>query len=67
MNWAGERLRALRKAKGLTQTELAEKAGVNRKTLWVLEKGNGGVTLYVYSQLLDALGCELRIVPKEDR
>lgn len=35
----GERIEWLRKEKGLTQEELAEKAGLHRACFWDIEKG----------------------------
>ncbi|NMB81062.1 MAG: helix-turn-helix transcriptional regulator [Ignavibacteria bacterium] len=35
----GERIEWLRKEKGLTQEELAEKAGLHRAYFWDIEKG----------------------------
>lgn len=35
----GERIELLRKEKGLTQEELAEKAGLHRAYFWDIEKG----------------------------
>ena len=55
----GEKLRALRKEKGLTQAELAKLAGVGLKTITNYEKG----TTYpqnreVYGTLAKILGCD---------
>ena len=55
----GEKLRALRKEKGLTQAELAKLAGVGLKTSTNYEKG----TTYpqnreVYGTLAKILGCD---------
>lgn len=50
----GERLRALRKSRGLTQTELAERAGLSRPTVSTLERGND-VSLDTFLSVLRAL------------
>lgn len=50
----GERLRALRKSRGLTQTELAEQAGLSRPTVSTLERGND-VSLDSFLSVLRAL------------
>lgn len=38
------RIKEIRESKGITQTELADKAGVTRATLWKLETGEDEVT-----------------------
>lgn len=51
-----EQIRALRKAKGLSQEYLAEKAGINLRTLQRIESGNvipRGETLRLLAQALD--------------
>jgi len=58
----GSTIRALRSERGLTQAELAERAGISRRWLIDLEAGRGdnarlGMTL----ALLDTLGASLFI------
>lgn len=51
------RLAALRKAKGLTQAQLAEKSGVPQGTISRMETGQtGGVDLANLEKLANALG-----------
>ena len=38
------KIREIRESKGLSQTELAEKSGVTRATIWKLENGSEEVT-----------------------
>ena len=38
------RIREIRESKGISQTELADKAGVTRATIWKLETGEDKVT-----------------------
>lgn len=45
-----------RKLRGLTQAQLADRAGVSRDTLTRLESGNGGVGLETLLRVLRALG-----------
>ena len=45
-----------RKLRGLTQAQLADRAGVDRKTVLRLEKGNGGVSIEDLLRVLRALG-----------
>jgi transcriptional regulator with XRE-family HTH domain len=49
-------LSAWRKLRGLTQAQLADRAGVSRSTLRRLEGGDGGVTLENTLRVLRALG-----------
>lgn len=51
----GERIEWLRKEKGMTQEELAEKAGLHRAYFWDIEKGrNISIkTAYNISRALD--------------
>ncbi len=60
----GERIASARKQHGLTQHELARKAGVSRPTVHLLE--NGRATEIGYSRLvriLTVLGLEFRLQP----
>ncbi len=55
----GEKLRALRKEKGLTQAELAKLAGVGLKTITNYEKGSTyPQNREVYGILARILGCD---------
>ncbi len=45
-----------RKLRGLTQAQLADRAGVDRKTVMRLEQGNGGVSTENLLRVLRALG-----------
>lgn len=55
----GEKLRVLRKEKGLTQAELAKQAGVGLKTITNYEKGaTYPQNREVYSILANILGCD---------
>jgi transcriptional regulator with XRE-family HTH domain len=45
-----------RKLRGLTQNQLADRAGVDRKSLMRVERGDGGVSLQVVMRVLHALG-----------
>lgn len=58
----GEQIAARRKARGLSQTALARKAGVGRSTLDALENARLGELGYAkITNLLAALGLELSI------
>lgn len=49
------RIRAVRKARGLTQPDLAAKAGISTNTLLVMEKGAAQVQLGYWLKVLWAL------------
>ncbi len=58
----GLRLKALRQAKGLTQVELAGKAGVTQAYLAQLEAGvRGNPSLDVLERLARALGVQVGV------
>ena len=59
MRQFGEHLRAMRKARGLSQNELAERADVNDKYLGEIERGDGNPSLEVLQRLAKALGIDL--------
>ncbi|MBM3329568.1 MAG: helix-turn-helix transcriptional regulator [Calditrichaeota bacterium] len=52
----GERLRQLRRDKGLSQAELADRAGINRSYLSVLENEHSSPTMDVVERLAQGLG-----------
>lgn len=58
----GQVLCAARKAKGLTQAELAARAGVWQRTVSNIETGASGAKAETIFDLLAALDLELRIV-----
>jgi transcriptional regulator with XRE-family HTH domain len=53
-----QRLKALREARGLTQSQLAEAAGLNLHGLTKLEQGVGEPHWPTVLALADALGCQ---------
>lgn len=71
----GERIATLRKSidwtdangihrQGMTQTELAERTGLQRSHIVRIEKGAYGVTIDVLSIIADALGCQIDFIEK---
>ena len=50
-----------RKALGITQTELAEMAGVGIATVKDIERGNGNPSLKTLEQLCTVLGFEIEL------
>ena len=63
----GKKIRELRKRKGLTQEELARKAGISRQTLSTLERGLlGRITVTTLIRVLHQLGYELDIKERKE-
>jgi transcriptional regulator with XRE-family HTH domain len=54
----GERIERLRKEKGLTQEELAEKAGLHRAYFWDIENGRN-ISIKTAYNIARALGVKL--------
>jgi transcriptional regulator with XRE-family HTH domain len=52
----GEDFVTWRKLRGLTQVQLADRAGISRDTLTRLERGDGGVSIENMMRVLRALG-----------
>ena len=59
MKQFGDHLRALRKARGLSQADLGESANLNDKYLGELERGEGNPSLEVLMKLAKALDIDL--------
>lgn len=62
----GERIRALRRAKGLRQDELADRIGVTRMTISRLERGES-VSVDTALRALSECGYAITIAPKFTR
>ena len=58
----GERIRELRLAKGLSQEEMAFKAGVHRTYLGGIERGERNPSLKNIAAIAEALGVTLSIL-----
>ncbi len=54
----GENIKLARKRRKLTTVQVAERAGIARSTLYLIEKGNAGVTLGAYFNVLRVLGLQ---------
>jgi len=62
----GERIRNLRLARGLTQEELAEKAGLHPTYIGIIERGEQSATLDTVEKLAKALEVEVEdLFPKK--
>lgn len=58
----GQRIAALRKLQGLTQAQLAEKAGIQRTHVIRIEGGKYAVTIDVLQAIAEALGLTLDLI-----
>jgi transcriptional regulator with XRE-family HTH domain len=63
----GMRIREIRKARGLSQVQLAEMAGVEQPTISRIEKGEDGVTLRLLRQTAAALGVSIAELFSDER
>lgn len=57
----------LRKAKGLTQNDLADMTGIGQSTISRAEKGDDGATLGNFKAIAEALGVHLKDLFADDR
>lgn len=55
----GQRIRGLRKAKGLTQEDLGAKCGVNYKYVGAIERGEENPSLSTLEKMAKGLGVEI--------
>ena len=54
----GENIRLARKRRKLTTIQVAERAGIDRTTLYQIEKGKGSVSMAAYFNTLRVLGLQ---------
>jgi transcriptional regulator with XRE-family HTH domain len=54
----GENIKLARKRRRLTAMQVAERANIARSTLYLIEKGEPGVAMSAYLQVLFVLGLE---------
>jgi transcriptional regulator with XRE-family HTH domain len=54
----GTNIKLARLRRRLTSFQVAERAGINRVTLWHIEKGSPKVSMGTYAQVLFVLGLE---------
>ena len=52
----GENIKLARKRRKLTSIQVAERAGINRSTLYQIEKGNSSVSIGAYFNVFRVLG-----------
>lgn len=58
LHQVGENIRLARKRRKLTATQVAERANIDRTTLYNIEKGNGSVSMAAYFNTLRVLGLQ---------
>jgi len=58
----GEDIKLARLRRRLSTTQIAERAGISRSTLWQLEKGQPNVSMGYYAQVLFVLGLEKNLL-----
>lgn len=54
----GENIKLARKRRKLTTIQVAERAGIARSTLYLIEKGDSGVAMGAYFNVLRVLGLQ---------
>lgn len=64
---AAMRLKQIRKAKGLSQAEIADMIGVNQSTISKMENGDPGCTIDKFQAYAAALGVTLSELFADDR
>jgi transcriptional regulator with XRE-family HTH domain len=67
----GERIRKLRKDKGLTQEELAHKSEIDRSYIGGVERGQRNLSFTKLCEIAEALECDVaeltRGIPERDQ
>jgi transcriptional regulator with XRE-family HTH domain len=58
LDQVGENIKLARKRRKLTTIQVAERAGIDRSTLYEVEKGNSSVSLGAYFNTLRVLGLQ---------
>jgi transcriptional regulator with XRE-family HTH domain len=54
----GENIKLARKRRKLTTIQVSERAGIDRTTLYQIERGNGSVSMAAYFNTLRVLGLQ---------
>lgn len=62
----GNAIRRVRKKRGMSQSELGEKAGLRQETISLIENGNPAAKLETILAVLSALNLELQISEREN-
>jgi len=61
-----EIVRTQRRRKGMTQAELAEAAGLHRKTIYQFESGESDVSLGRFMKILQVLELSLQVIEESE-
>src|SRR5947207_14294106 len=64
---AGELIREARRRSGLSQAELARRAGLTRSVLNAYERGRRQPGVDALARVLDSAGLDLRVYPSDQR
>ena len=65
----GEQIKLARLRRGFSATLIAERAGVSRTTVYMVEKGSPRVSIGAVAAILSSIGCmdnDLLLVAKDD-
>lgn len=62
----GRQLAGLRRESGMTQKEVAERAGIRHEHLSRIEAGRYAVTLETVQAIAEALGASVEVVPQKN-
>lgn len=57
----GKKLRELRKKQGMSQESFAQKAGVHRTYVGMIERGEKNITLVNIEKMAKGLGSEIKV------
>ena len=63
----GERVRIFRKEKGLSQEDLAHKAGLHRTYIGMIERAEKNITLLNIEKIANALNISIKDLLDEDK
>ena len=63
-NEIGKQIKQSRKAKQLTQAQLAESTRINKTTISEIENGRFTGSFDIFERLLDSLDLEFSVIPK---
>ena len=58
MKTLGTNIKLARRRRHFSSEQVAERANISRSTLWLVEKGDAGVAMGTYLQVLFVLGLE---------
>lgn len=62
----GKKIQELRKEKGMTQEDLADKTGLNIRTIQRIENGDVDPRSYTLNQIAEALGVEIKDLVRDE-